>query len=302
LKDWILGHEPALRVGSFVAVFAIMALWELVAARRELSQSRGRRWFANLTMLVVGTLLIRVVFPAAAVGAALVAEGNGWGLFNLVELPRGLSVALSFVLLDLTIYLQHQAFHAVPVLWRLHMVHHTDQDFDVTTGIRFHPIEIAVSMLIKFAAILVLGAPPEAVLIFEVVLNATSVFNHGNVRLPRRVDRWLRWAVVTPDMHRVHHSVEVDESNHNFGFNLPWWDRLFGTYRAQPRAGHDGMTIGVDHLRQAEPFGLMRLLAMPFVAETGAYPSGRRSPPRSGTITPKRAGTRGSTDHPAEGD
>ena len=264
MTDWLLAHEPALRLGCFAAVFAVMALWEFVASRRERSQPRGKRWFLNLALSVLSSVLVRVLFPTAAVGMALVAGQRGWGLFNQVELPHVLSVVLSVVLLDFAIYVQHAIFHWVPVLWRLHMVHHSDQDFDLTTGIRFHPIEILASIVIKFAVVVALGAPPEAVLIFAIVLNATSMFNHGNVRIPLALDRGLRWAVVTPDMHRVHHSVEMDECNSNFGFNLPWWDRAFGTYRAQPRAGHREMTIGLENLQRSDPGDLLRLLTMPF--------------------------------------
>jgi sterol desaturase/sphingolipid hydroxylase (fatty acid hydroxylase superfamily) len=276
LSDWILAHEPVLRLGTFFGVFAVMALWELAASRRELSQSRGRRWLANLGILILGSLIVRVLFPTAAVGLSLIAQRDGWGLLNRFDLPFILSFVLSVILLDLAIYLQHVMFHAVPALWRLHMVHHSDQDFDLTTGIRFHPLEIVLSIVIKFVAVVALGPPPEAVFVFANLLNATSIFNHGNVRLPQRIDRWLRWLVVTPDMHRVHHSVEVEESNSNFGFNLPWWDRFFGTYKAQPRAGHLDMRIGVDHLQAPEARGLLGLLRMPFVAAPGGYPIGRR--------------------------
>jgi len=271
VTDWILSHEPALRLGSFTAVFAIMALWEILAARRELGQSRSKRWFANLGISVLSSLLVRLIFPAAAVGLALLAESEGWGLLNRLDLPFALSVVLSLVLLDLAIYLQHVMFHAVPVLWRFHMVHHADQDFDVTTGIRFHPVEIVLSVIIKFAVIAALGPPSVAVLLFTVLLNGTAMFNHGNVRLHIGLDRWLRWILVTPDMHRVHHSVQIDESNSNFGFNLPWWDRLFGTYRAQPRAGHTEMTIGVEHIQEPEPRSLLGLLALPFAAPSARY-------------------------------
>jgi sterol desaturase/sphingolipid hydroxylase (fatty acid hydroxylase superfamily) len=264
LSEWLLEHEPALRLGCFAVIFAVMASWEFAASRRERVQSRGKRWFLNLVLSALSMLTVRILFPTAAVGIALVAEQRGWGLFNQVELPRLLAIILSVVLLDLAIYAQHAVFHFVPVLWRLHRVHHSDRDFDLTTGIRFHPIEIVLSIVIKFSVVIALGAPPVAVLIFAIVLNATSMFNHGNVRIPRSIDRWLRWAVVTPDMHRVHHSVETDETNSNFGFNLPWWDRAFGTYRAQPRAGHLEMTIGLQDLQQADPGGLLRLLIMPF--------------------------------------
>ena len=276
MTDWILSHEPGLRLGSFGAVLAIMALWELIAKRRELGQSKPKRWFANLGISVVDSLLVRLLFPAAAVGLALFAESEGWGLLHRIDLPFTLSVIVSVILLDLAIYLQHVMFHAVPALWRLHMVHHSDQDFDLTTGIRFHPVEIVLSIVIKFAVIAALGPPAVAVLLFAVLLNATSMFNHGNVSLPIGLDRWLRWILVTPDMHRVHHSVEIDESNSNFGFNLPWWDRLFGTYRAQPRAGHEAMQLGVEQLQQEEARGLVGLLTLPFVGGTGRYAIGDR--------------------------
>ena len=201
--------------------------------------------------MAVDTLLVRILFPTTAVGLALLAEARGFGLFNVVALPAWVAVVASVVILDLAIYLQHVLFHAVPALWRLHRMHHADLEFDVTTGLRFHPIEILLSMLIKFAVVAALGAPALAVLIFEVLLNATSMFNHGNVRIPAGLDRVLRWLVVTPDMHRVHHSILSRETNSNFGFNLPWWDRLFGTYRAQPAAGHEAMTIGIEQFRDA---------------------------------------------------
>jgi sterol desaturase/sphingolipid hydroxylase (fatty acid hydroxylase superfamily) len=276
MQNWIVAHEPALRLGTFISVFAVMALWELIASRRELSQSRGKRWWANLGILVLGSMVVRVVFPTAAVGLAMLAAREGWGLLNRIELPFALSFILSVLLLDLAIYLQHVMFHAVPVLWRFHMVHHSDQDFDLTTGVRFHPVEIVLSIIIKFAAVVALGPPPAAVFVFAILLNATSMFNHGNVRIPQGIDRWLRWLVVTPDMHRVHHSVVIDESNSNFGFNLPWWDHFFGTYKAQPRAGHLEMKIGLEHLPRNGPTGLVGLLGMPFIGRPGGYPIGHR--------------------------
>ena len=220
--------------------------------------------------------MLRLLFPAAAVGGALVVLERGWGLLHQWSLPAWADVVLTVLVLDLAIYLQHVLFHAVPALWRLHMVHHADQDFDVTTGIRFHPIEILLSMVIKLAVVAAGGLDPLGVLLFALLLNATSMFNHGNVRLPLVIDRWLRLLLVTPDMHRVHHSVEIDEANSNFGFNLPWWDRLFGTYRAQPRATHEGMTIGVGHLRPERQKGLPGMLAMPLAESPGSYPVTRR--------------------------
>src|SRR5438034_11003714 len=244
-----LQYEPYIRLGAFGGVFLAMAIWEVAGPRRPQTIGRHVRWPSNLGIVVLDALLVRLVFPTTAVGLALVADARGWGLFHLVALPTWIVVVASVVLLDLAIYLQHVLFHAVPVLWRLHRMHHADLAFDVTTGVRFHPIEILLSMLTKLAVVAALGAPALAVLLFEVLLNATSMFSHGTVRVPERLDRMLRWIVVTPDMHRVHHSVAVPETNSNFGFNLPWWDRMFGTYRAQPIAGHDAMTIGIEQFR-----------------------------------------------------
>ena len=276
--ETLLAHEPALRLGGFASVFAAMALWELVAPRRRQTFARGQRWPSNIGIVVLDTLLVRLVFPTAAVGVALLAEAHGWGLLHALNAPAWLSIISSVILLDLAIYLQHVLFHAVPVLWRLHRMHHADLDFDVTTGARFHPIEILLSMGIKLGVVAALGAPAVAVLIFEVLLNATSMFNHGNVRLPQRIDRVLRWIVVTPDMHRVHHSVVPRETNSNFGFNLPWWDRLCGTYRAQPAAGHEGMTIGIEQFRDPRELRLDRMLLQPFRDDDRLYPLGRREP------------------------
>jgi sterol desaturase/sphingolipid hydroxylase (fatty acid hydroxylase superfamily)/rhodanese-related sulfurtransferase len=241
-----------------------MALWEILAPRRQQVVGRLRRWPGNLGIVALDTLLVRLAFPTAAVGMALAAEANGWGLLPALALPPVAAVIAGVILLDLAIYLQHVLFHAVPVLWRLHRVHHADLEFDTTTGVRFHPIEILLSLAIKFGVIAALGTPAVAVVIFEVLLNATSLFNHGNVRLPQRLDRWLRWFVVTPEMHRVHHSIVPRETNSNFGFNLPWWDRLLGTYRAQPEAGHESMTIGIEQFRDPGELRLDRLLTQPF--------------------------------------
>jgi sterol desaturase/sphingolipid hydroxylase (fatty acid hydroxylase superfamily) len=230
-----------------------------------------RRWPSNLAIVALNTALVRVFFPAGAVGFALMAEKGSWGLLNNLPVAPLVAVVTSVVLLDLAIYLQHVMFHAVPALWRVHRMHHSDLDFDVTTGVRFHPIEIVLSTLIKFAVLAALGAPALGVLIFEVLLNASSMFNHGNVRIPIRVDHYLRWLVVTPDMHRVHHSIVVGETNSNFGFNLPWWDRLLGTYRDQPAAGHEGITIGIEQFREARELLLDRMLLQPFRGPAGAY-------------------------------
>ncbi len=267
----ILAAEPAIRLACFFGVFAAMGLWEVLAPRRAWAFGRRIRWPSNLGVVVLDALLLRVLFPTLAVGVALQAESRGWGLLNVVALPGWLAVLVSVLALDLTIYLQHVLFHAVPALWRVHRMHHADLDFDVTTGVRFHPIEIALSMLIKFAVVAALGAPALGVLVFEVLLNASSMFNHGNVRIAPRLERALRWIVVTPEMHRVHHSIRVRETNSNFGFNLPWWDRLFGTYREAPAAGHERMTIGIEQFRDARELRLDRMLLQPFRGGPGPY-------------------------------
>ncbi len=276
MAESILDMEPAIRLGIFLGVFAIMAGWEALLPRRARSVSRWIRWPSNLGIVAVNTLLLRVLIPTAAVGLALTGEARGWGLLNALALPYWLSVVLAVVLLDLAIYLQHVMFHAVPALWRLHRMHHADLDFDVTTGARFHPIEILLSMALKLGVVAALGAPALAVLVFEVLLNATAMFNHANARLPERLDRVLRWIVVTPDMHRVHHSVVPRETNSNFGFNLPWWDRLLGTYRAQPAAGHTAMTIGLEQFRDQGDLRLDRMLVQPFRGEAGHVSINRR--------------------------
>ena len=263
MTETILANEPLLRLAVFLSVLAAMAGWELAAPRRRQDIPRVLRWTNNLALVVVDTIILRLTFPILAVGLALIAQERGWGLFNALDLPLWLAVLLSILLLDLAIYVQHVLFHAVPGLWRLHRMHHADLEFDVTTGLRFHPVEIVLSMGIKLAVVAALGAPAVAVLLFEVLLNATALFNHANIRLPGGLDRVLRWFVVTPDMHRVHHSVIPSETNSNFGFNLPWWDRLLGTYRAQPKAGHDGMTIGIEQFRTPRDLWLDRMLVQP---------------------------------------
>jgi sterol desaturase/sphingolipid hydroxylase (fatty acid hydroxylase superfamily) len=275
-ESFLLSHEPTVRLGIFLAVFSVMALWEIALPRRVLREARATRWTNNLVLVALNTILLRVLFPTTAVALAMAAGESGTGLLNHFTFPYPVAVVLSVLFLDLVIYLQHLMFHAVPALWRLHRMHHADLDFDVTTGARFHPIEIVLSMVIKFAAIMLLGPPAVAVLIFEVVLNATAMFNHANVRIHPAWDRILRWIVVTPDMHRVHHSIDAAETNSNFGFNLPWWDRLFGTYRAQPAAGHEQMTIGIGQFRTARDLWLDRMLAIPFHDDAGSYAINRR--------------------------
>lgn len=278
INEFVTQHEKTIRMGFFFGMLALMGLWEVIAPRRALTVSKTVRWVNNLGLVFLNSFLLRLIFPAAAVGMAVFASEQGWGLLNYYSLPFGLAVLLSIVLMDMVIYLQHVMVHAVPLLWRLHRVHHADPDFDVTTGARFHPIEIVLSMIIKFATIAVLGPPVVAVVIFEILLNATAMFNHSNVRLHPAVDKVLRWFVVTPDMHRVHHSVEDDEANSNFGFNLPWWDRLFGTYRAQPRAGHENMKIGIHKYHDPKQVSwLPGMLWLPFVGKISEYAINRRS-------------------------
>jgi sterol desaturase/sphingolipid hydroxylase (fatty acid hydroxylase superfamily) len=264
LELYLIANDGPIRLACFVGIFVVMALWELAAPRRPLAVSKGLRWFSNLGIVVLNSLLARLVLPIVPVGLALQAAQNGWGLFNVLDVPMWLAGIISFLALDLLIYGQHVLVHKVPLLWRLHRMHHADLDIDVTTGARFHPLEILFSFAIKLAAVAALGAPAAAVLIFEVVLNATAMFNHSNVRLPLGLDRWLRLVVVTPDMHRVHHSIVPEETDSNYGFNLPWWDRLFRTYRDQPRAGHDGMTIGLAIFRDPREEYLHKMLLQPF--------------------------------------
>lgn len=285
-----LRYESLIRLGCFAGVLLLMALWEALAPRRRLTVRRPIRWASNLGLVALNTLAVRFVSPLSAVGAALVAKEHGWGVLNVFELPDWLAILAAVVALDLIIYLQHVMFHAVPLLWRLHLVHHADLDFDATTGVRFHTFEILLSLGIKMAAISLVGASPLAVVLFEVLLNATSLFNHGNVRLPGWLDGLLRLVVVTPEMHRVHHSAIPRETNSNFGFNLPWWDYLFGTYRSQPGAGHEGMTIGLEQVRDEQKATRLHwMLLLPFFSGAGDYPANRRdagaAPVRQATPT-----------------
>ena len=258
-------EEQLIRLTFFFGVLAVVGVWEAIAPRRALTDSKGRRWFANLSLVLIDTAVLRLLLPVLPVGMALMSQERGWGALNNVLLPDWIKIVMALAALDFIIYLQHALFHFLPILWRLHRMHHCDLDIDVTTGNRFHPIEILISAGIKLGAVVLIGPPVVAVLAFEVALNASSQFNHGNIRIPEAVDRWLRLVVVTPDMHRVHHSVIPRETNSNFGFNLPWWDRLCGTYRPQPEAGHLGMTIGLKEFRDPQRLNLFRLLIQPFL-------------------------------------
>jgi sterol desaturase/sphingolipid hydroxylase (fatty acid hydroxylase superfamily) len=274
----LLSTEPFVRLAAFGGILAAMVVWEFLAPRRDERIGRWARWPSNIGVVVLDTVLVRLLFPIGAVGLAMLAESRGWGLLNAFDIPAWAAIPVGVILLDLAIYLQHVLFHAVPALWRLHRMHHADLEFDFTTGIRFHPIEILLSTGIKLAVVAALGTPAVAVLIFEILLNATSMFNHGNVELPARLDRVLRWIVVTPEMHRVHHSIKPRETNSNFGFTLPWWDCLFGTYRDQPEAGHVGMSIGIEQFRDAREQRLDRMLTQPFRDDVQRYPLGHREP------------------------
>ena len=260
----LLAEEANIRLAVFIGGLVTLLLAQAFWPRRALGQDRWTRWLGNSTILIISAVCIRLCAAIAPMSAALWASEQSIGLFNLAPTPIWIAGVLSFLLLDLLIYWQHRLFHTVPLLWRVHRMHHTDTSIDVTTALRFHPIEMVLSLLLKSCAVVLLGVPVVAVLVFEIMLNATAMFNHANLRLPLGLDRVLRLFVVTPDMHRVHHSVDEPETNSNFGFNIPWWDRLFGSYQAQPMAGHDKMTIGLEDFRAREDSTPYRLLVQPF--------------------------------------
>ena len=280
MNEFLMQYEGLIRLSCFFGVLVLMATWEILAPRRPLSVSKTVRWLNNLGIVLLNGLLLRGLFPIAAVGLAVLAKQEQWGVLNNLDLPVWLGILISVVVLDGVIYLQHVMFHALPLLWRLHRMHHADVDFDVTTGSRFHPLEIILSLLIKFAAIMVLGPPAVAVLLFEVILNVMAMFNHSNIALPEKIDRILRRLLVTPDMHRVHHSILSYETNSNFGFNLSLWDRLFGTYRAQPVAGHQAMQIGLEQFRDPKYLTLPWLLVLPFQGKVTDYAINRNQDER----------------------
>lgn len=264
MNMFLVDNEVILRLGFFVGIFALMALWETFSPRRSLTQGKSSRWANNLFLTFFNAFLVRLLLPVAAVGTALVGAERKWGLFHALDLPPWLAGLLALVLFDLAIYTQHVIFHKVHPFWRLHRMHHTDLDIDVTTGARFHPLEILLSMLIKMGVVLLLGAPVWSVIVFEILLNGTSMFNHSNIFIPERADGLVRLFVVTPDMHRVHHSVIRKETDSNFGFNFPWWDRIFRTYRPQPAAGHTAMTIGLANYRESKWLKFHWMLSVPF--------------------------------------
>lgn len=260
-------NESLIRLALFFSTFGLLAIWEIAAPRRAYGFKRRERWFTNISLSVLNQLCLRLFFPVLAVGLAVLAQQRGWGLFNAINMPGTIAAALCFLAFDLGIYVQHLLFHRFEWLWRLHRVHHTDLDFDVTTAIRFHPVEIILSMLIKMVVVVLLGAPPISVLLFEVVLSLTALFNHSNIIIPPKLEQLLRLWLVTPDMHRVHHSAEPLETNSNFGFNLPWWDYMFNTYCAQPNKGHKNMTVGLLEYQREEELALPKLLLQPFTKQ-----------------------------------
>lgn len=267
--------EIVLRLACFATCLLGMLAWERCAPHRGSTVRPIPRRIANLACVALGAMLSRLVVPLGTVMAALLAESRDWGLLQRVDWPPPVEITLAVLLFDLAVYAQHVAFHTVPVLWRLHRVHHADLDVDATTGVRFHPLEFALSAVIRVALVLTAGPSAASVVTFEVLLNATSLFNHGDVRMPARLDRVLRAVVVTPDMHRIHHSVEPAETNSNFGFGLPWWDRLFGTYRPEPRAARDGMVLGLaDRRDEREVDRLPGMLLLPFRTDAGRGASG----------------------------
>lgn len=277
MAEWLLKHEPSIRLGCSAGIFALLLLSEVFLPKRRRPVRRAKRWPANFGVAILDSLLVRIFLPTGALGLALFVQKQGWGIFNVLAWPPWIEVVASILVLDLSIYFQHRVFHGVPVLWRLHRMHHADLDVDATTGNRFHPIEIGLSMAIKFGVIALIGAPLLAVLLFEILLNATSLFNHANLRVHPWLEPTLRCLVVTPDMHRVHHSIHRDETDSNFGFNLPWWDRIFRTYRPEPRDGHDGITLGIQEFREERELKLWRMLWQPFRKSKATVPPSEKT-------------------------
>ena len=263
MSDFILTYEDNLRLSIFISILLVMMSAEALFPRKDRVLDRAHRWTSNLLLIVIDGLFVRLLFPIVAVGVSVIAAERNWGLFNMLDLPIWLEITLAIIILDMMIYWQHVASHHIPFLWALHKVHHADRDIDVTTGSRFHPIEIGLSMLYKMALVVILGAPVLAVIIFEIILNGCAMFNHSNVKLPLGFDRVLRRFIVTPDMHRVHHSTIVAETNSNYGFSLSLWDRIFSSYTAQPSKGHDGMVIGLEEYQDAGPASLTWSLLLP---------------------------------------
>lgn len=276
MRELFFEYESMIRLGSFFGFFALLTIWEISAPKRELLHLRRFRWLSNLGLIVISSILVRFVFPTAAVGIALIVEQNHWGFLYYFDLPFLIHFIAAFILMDLSLYFQHVIFHSLPMFWRFHRVHHSDLDCDVTTGLRFHPFEILLSILIKFLTISAFGIPVLTVVIFEVILNAASMFTHSNIKIPETIERIVRWIIVTPDMHRIHHSLHENETNSNFGFFISAWDRIFGTYIGQPQQGHKEMQIGLDEFREPKWQNLRWLIYLPFVSKIKGYALNKR--------------------------
>lgn len=278
MSQWIIINEDILRLSILLSSLAIMILWELRRPARKLRYPRRLRWYSNFGIVALNAIILRVMMPVLATGSAFWAEQQGWGILHQSSWPTAINIIIAFLLLDMAMYFQHVLVHAVPLFWRFHRMHHADLDIDTSTGLRFHPVEIVVSMALKISFIITIGAPVLAVLLFEISLSSSSIFNHGNVRLPSRLELLVRRLIVTPDMHRIHHSMISEETNSNYGFSLSIWDHMFGTYRAQPVAGHVDMDIGVEHFRSAKDLHLHRMLIQPF--RSVSHTNQRREPDR----------------------
>lgn len=276
MKELFFEYESYIRLGSFLGIFALLTIWEISSPKRELLHLRRFRWFSNIGLIVISSVLVRFILPTAAVGVALHAEQDNLGFLNHFDIPFVVHFLLAFVLMDLAIYFQHVMFHALPMFWRFHRVHHSDLDCDITTGLRFHPFEMVISIIFKFIVIISIGAPVLAVVIFEIILNAASMFTHSNIKMHRSIETFVRWFMVTPDMHRVHHSMVENETNSNFGFFISVWDRLFGTYISQPVNGHEKMEIGLSFFREPKWQNLRWLIYLPFVTRIHGYAINKR--------------------------
>ncbi len=276
MKELFFEYESIIRIGSFLGLFTLFTLWEIASPKRKLLELRRFRWINNFGLIIISSILLRFIFPTAAVGVALLAENNQWGFLYNFGLPFPLHFALAFILMDLSVYLQHVMFHSLPLFWRFHRVHHSDLDCDVTTGLRFHPFEMVISILIKFITIASIGAPVIAVIIFEIILNAAAMYTHSNIKIAKSIEPFLRWFIVTPDMHRIHHSLNVNETNSNFSFFISLWDRFFGTYLKQPEKGHKNMKIGLRNFRKGKWQNLRWLIYLPFVSRLDDYAINKR--------------------------
>ena len=264
MNNLIADSESSIRLAIFLGMFLLLAIAEVLFPRRKPAYSKPKRWLSNLGISALNTLVVRISFPIAGVAAAMLAQERQWGLLNQLPLAAWLNILVFLLLFDLAIYWQHRLFHVVPWLWRFHRMHHTDVDYDLTTGSRFHPCSILISAAIKIALVIVLGASAAAILTAEVVLNVTAMFNHSNLKLPQSMDHKLRKILVTPDMHRIHHSTDSIEHNANFGFNFPWWDRIFGSYLDQPKMSHEDMDIGITGFQERKSIDIFTLLIQPF--------------------------------------